>query len=53
MVASDLLAPAGRLGDIGAFVFNRADVLALAEKRKAETKPVEVNESTRSSRAQF
>lgn len=33
----DQLKPAGRLGgDSGAFVFNRADVEALAEKRKAD-----------------
>ena len=39
MVDTDLLKPAGRLGgDSGAFVFNRADVVALAEKRAAEAK---------------
>ena len=55
MVASDQLTPAGRLGDSGAFVFHRADVLTLAEKRAtdAKSKPIEVNPATLSSRNQF
>jgi hypothetical protein len=37
MVGSDQLTPVGRLdGGSGAFVFNRSDVVSLAEKRKAE-----------------
>ncbi len=53
MVDTDLLKPAGRLGgDSGAFVFNRADVVTLAEKRKAEAAAAESTSTTRS-RNQF
>jgi len=38
MVTDDLLTPAARVGDDGAFMFHRADVVALAEKRAADAK---------------
>ena len=41
LVDSGDLTPAGRLGgDSGAFVFHRADVEKLAEKRKAPASPI-------------
>ncbi|MBI4900907.1 MAG: hypothetical protein HY829_10570 [Actinobacteria bacterium] len=54
MVESDQLTPAGRLGgDTGAFVFNRSDVVALAEKRKAETEEPPTSPTSGASRSVF
>lgn len=53
LVDSDQLKPAGQLGG-GAFVFNRADVEALAEKRAADAPtPKTAAESTSRARAVF